>query len=267
MKSASPRSRKRPTPAAARADEPRYARIANDLIASIAVGRYKVGSLLPTELELCEQYQSSRFTIREALRLLAEAGMVSRRPRAGTVVVSSIQREPYLQALDSIDDLLQYSTGTRLRLLERGWAAHEPGQADPPPIPAGEAWVFARLIRHLPGNPRPVCVTRVYLSPAFAALGRRIASQAVPLYRQIESQFGVRVARVEQSISACALSRSDSEVLLARVGSPALRIVRAYHGDDGQLLEVSDSLHPADRFGYAMTIRRAGPGELSPRRS
>ena len=248
------------------ADEPRYARIANQLIAAIASGRYRVGSLLPTEHELCEQFDSSRFTIREALRLLAEGGMVSRRPRAGTVVISSIQREPYLQALDSIDDLLQYASGTRLRLLERGWATHEPGQADPPPIPAGEAWVFARLIRHLPGNPHPVCVTRVYLSPAFAPLARRIASQAVPVYRQIEARFGVRVARVEQQISACALSRDDATVLLARAGSPALRIVRSYHADDGSLLEVSDSLHPAERFGYAMTIRRAGPGDLGARR-
>ncbi len=248
------------------AGEPRYARIANQLIAAIAAGRYRVGSLLPTEHELCEQFDSSRFTIREALRLLAEGGMVSRRPRAGTVVISSSQREPYLQALDSIDDLLQYAAGTRLRILERGWATHEPGQADPPPIPASEAWVFARLIRHLPGNPHPVCVTRVYLSPAFASLARHMTSQAVPVYRQIEARFGVRVAKVEQQISASALARDDALVLLARAGSPALRIVRAYHGDDGRLLEVSDSLHPADRFGYAMTIRRAGPGDLGARR-
>ena len=225
-----------------------------------------MGSLLPTEHELCEQYQSSRFTVREALRMLAEAGMVNRRPRSGTIVVSAVQREPYLQALDSIDDLLQYSSGTRLRQLERGWVAHEPGQSDPPPIPAGEAWVFARLIRHLPGNPRPVCVTRVYLSPDFASLARRIAPRSVPLYRLIESRFGIRVARVEQQISACALGRDDAALLLARSGSPALRIVRSYHGDDGRLLEVSDSLHPADRFGYAMTIRRAGPGDLTARR-
>ena len=266
MTSVPSRSRKSATPRALGAEAPRYFRIANDLIAAIAAGRYRVGSLLPTEHELCERYQSSRFTIREALRMLAEAGMVSRRPRAGTVVVSSTQRDPYLQALDSIDDLLQYASGTRLRLLDRGWVAHEPGQTGPPPIPAGEAWVFARMIRHLPGNPRPVCLTRVYLSPAFASLSRQIASQAVPLYRQIESKFGVRVARVEQQISACALSRPDAEPLLARAGSPALRIIRAYHGDDGRLLEVSDSLHPADRFGYAMTIRRAGPGDLGARR-
>ena len=248
-------------------DEPLYARIASDLIAAIASGRYRVGSLLPTEHELCEQYDSSRITVREALRMLSEAGMVSRRPRAGTVVISAAQREPYLQALDSIDDLLQYSSGTRLRLLDRGWAAHEPGQRDAPPIPTGEAWVFARLLRHLPGNARPVCITRVYLNPAFAALARQIAPQSAPIYRLIESRFGVRVARVEQRISACALSREDAAALLVRAGSPALRIVREYHGDDGQLLEVSDSLHPADRFGYAMTIRRAGPGDLSPRRT
>jgi DNA-binding GntR family transcriptional regulator len=33
--------------------------------------------------------------------------------------------------------------------------------------------------------------------------------------------------------------------------------VRAYYASDATLIEVSDSLHPADRFSYAMTIRRS----------
>lgn len=238
--------------------EPRYARIAGELIAAIASGRYPVGSLLPTEHELCERFDSSRFTVREALRQLSEAGMVSRRPRSGTVVVSAVRRQPYVQTLGSIDDLLQYSSVTRLRLLERGWVARRSDDRRAPPIPAGEAWMFASVLRHVPGDAEPVCLTRVYLAAPFAPLAAQIARSSTPVYRQIEARFGVRVARVEQRISACSLGRDDARVLLARLGSPALRIVREYHGDDGALLEVSDSLHPAERFGYAMTIRRAG---------
>jgi GntR family transcriptional regulator len=228
-------------------------------MAAIVGGRYAVGALLPTEHELCELFQSSRFTVREALRLLAEAGMVSRRPRAGTVVVSAVRRQPYVQALDSIEDLLQYSAATRLRSLGKGWVTHQPGQTMVPPIPEGEAWFCVSLLRHLPGDDRPVCLTRVYLGPLFAPLAARITKAGQPVYRMIEAQYGVRVARVEQRISACALDRETALALRSRTGGPALRIVREYYGDNGQILEVSDSIHPADRFSYAMTICQSFP--------
>ncbi|WP_342352968.1 GntR family transcriptional regulator, partial [Methylobacterium frigidaeris] len=41
-----------------------WAQVARDLRAGIASGRYPIGSLLPTELELCEQYGMSRHTVR-----------------------------------------------------------------------------------------------------------------------------------------------------------------------------------------------------------
>ena len=38
---------------------PLYAQVARKLSAAIASGRFPVGSLLPTELELCDQYGTS----------------------------------------------------------------------------------------------------------------------------------------------------------------------------------------------------------------
>ena len=61
----------------------RYWDIADTLRRNIANGRYAVGEKLPTEEQLVEAFQSSRHAVREALRLLTEDGMISRRPRAG----------------------------------------------------------------------------------------------------------------------------------------------------------------------------------------
>src|SRR5947207_5070040 len=66
----------------------RYLRIAGNLRRAIADGRYPVGAQLPTEHELCRQLGVSRFTVREAIRVLAGSGLVRRKPRAGTVVTA-----------------------------------------------------------------------------------------------------------------------------------------------------------------------------------
>jgi GntR family transcriptional regulator len=236
---------------------PRYQEVVHALIGSIVSGEYPVGSTLPTEAGLCEQFGVSRFTIREALRRLAGEGLVTRRPRVGTVVVSTHPRTPYHQNLESIDDLMQYSVGTHLEITGFGEYTHRAGARVALPIPPGQTWHCAFAVRHLSGDGRPVCVTRVYLNPGLKGIVERISRRPGPLYKLIEQHYGLQVTRVEQNVTAASLGRDDAMVLRVRKGYPALRIVRAYYVADGTLVEVADSLHPADRFSYAMTIRRA----------
>jgi DNA-binding GntR family transcriptional regulator len=234
----------------------RYVEVAQHLVGAIVSGQYPVGSVLPNELALCAQFGVSRFTVREALRRLVSEGLVTRRPRVGTVVIARHPHAPYHQSLESIDDLLQYSVGTRLEVIEQGEYTHRARARFALPIPPGQTWPVARAIRYLSGETRPVCVTRVYLNPGLKDLPSKLGRFPEPIYKMIEQIYGLQVGRVEQNVTAAALGREDAERLQVRKGFPALRIVRAYFATDGSLIEVSESLHPADRFSYAMTIRR-----------
>lgn len=71
----------------ARSSRPRVMDDVTEAIASdIFSGRYKPGSSIPTENELCAVHGVSRTVIREALKVLAAKGLVLTRPRVGTVV-------------------------------------------------------------------------------------------------------------------------------------------------------------------------------------
>src|SRR3954465_511625 len=85
---------------------PRYRKLADLFRKRIVSGRYAVGSLLPTELEICQQHAVSRTTAREALRALTVEGLVSRRAGHGTRVESASPVTRYSQAGSSIDGLL-----------------------------------------------------------------------------------------------------------------------------------------------------------------
>jgi GntR family transcriptional regulator, galactonate operon transcriptional repressor len=61
-------------------------RIARDLGQRILSGEYAPLSLLPTEAELCAQYDASRTALRDALLTLAAKGLIEARKRAGTRV-------------------------------------------------------------------------------------------------------------------------------------------------------------------------------------
>jgi len=247
------RSRARPAAAA----RPRYASLADNLTAAIAKGRYPVGATLPTEHALCAAFGVSRFTVREALRQLRDAGLVTRRPRAGTIVIAARNRAPYAQRLGSLDDLLQYAGDTEMRLIETGQVAAAAALRRDIPMKPGERWLFGLGLRYRRGDDLPVCLTRVYISPRFRDMARRLKTRTDAIYKLIEQHHGVTITRVEQRILAVSLSRDDAARLKAKPHGPALRTVRLYYDAADRLVEASDSIHPGDRFSYAMTIRRA----------
>ena len=57
-----------------------------ELRQAIAQGTFRPGAQLPTEAELCQMLGVSRTTVREALRVLEETGLVTRRHGVGTFV-------------------------------------------------------------------------------------------------------------------------------------------------------------------------------------
>jgi GntR family transcriptional regulator len=79
------------------AARPMYQQIAEDLQAQIESGVLKPGAQLPTELELRERYDSSRNTIRDAIKRLTSLGLVQTRPGQGTFVTRRV--DPFVTTL------------------------------------------------------------------------------------------------------------------------------------------------------------------------
>lgn len=77
--------------------EPMYRQIADDLQSKIESGEIARGSQLATEIDLREQYSASRNTVRDAIKWLANRGLVETRPGQGTYVIEKIN--PYVTTL------------------------------------------------------------------------------------------------------------------------------------------------------------------------
>jgi GntR family transcriptional regulator len=70
--------------------DPRYQQIADDLRAKIERGEYPRGSQLPTEKELGLLYRASRNTVRDAVRVVVNLGLVHTHAGRGTFVADKI---------------------------------------------------------------------------------------------------------------------------------------------------------------------------------
>ena len=69
-----------------------YERIAEQIEQLILNGELRSGDRLPTERELAEQFQASRTAVREAMKTLAQKGLVDMRPGRGTIVIDGTSK-------------------------------------------------------------------------------------------------------------------------------------------------------------------------------
>jgi len=66
---------------------------------------------------------------------------------------------------------------------------------------------------------------------------------------------------VELDIAAATVPAEQADLLEVDAGSAALLIRRRYLDGQGRVFEVSESCHPAPRFTYRLTLRRAETAE------
>lgn len=251
----------RPAPLAA--PQPRYLQLAKTLLNEIESGQYPVGSQLPTEAELCEQFGVSRATAREALRRLVQLGLVVRQTRVGTTVkAQSVNTGAYRQTTSGVGDLHQYATDTTLVIESSQTVEVDEALAAKLEASAGATWLHLRGVRNA-GRKGPICITDLWLHPAFRAIRGMMGPLRGAVYTAIEEQFGEHIAEVEQEIRAVTLTRAQATVLQAPPRSPALWVCRRYRNRRGELVELTESTHPADRFSYSTVLRR----EWEPTRS
>ena len=115
----------------------RHLDLARELAEGIASGRHPVGSLLPTEFELCEQFGASRYAVRKALDELQELGLISRRKNVGTRVEAARPAAGFTQQVATVGELVQYGAEHERTL--RGVSANELTMLAEPPTGTGAA--------------------------------------------------------------------------------------------------------------------------------
>ena len=76
--------------------------VVRELRALIDRAGLKVGDSLPTERELCAQFNASRNTVREAMSILKAYGMVDVRPKVGAIIVDN--------RMERVFDLFSFNT-------------------------------------------------------------------------------------------------------------------------------------------------------------
>jgi DNA-binding GntR family transcriptional regulator len=235
----------------------RYQQIANDLIARIGRGRLKVGDVLPGELQLMEEYDASRHTIRDALRQIEALGLVERRRGVGTLVLARRPGQAYVHHVRSPPELMRYPRESRMVVTSRGHVQVRGALAAMLGCKSGSRWMRVRAVRRLPGRRPPICELELYLRPKYAPIAAQMGRTRELAFQLIERRYGVHTAEVDVEVMARPMPAEAAIALGVEAGSPSMTVVRCYRDDRGELLCASVSEHPGDRYSFSQTLKLA----------
>lgn len=207
---------------------PKYIQIADTLRAEIGSARYPLGAKLPPETRLCERFEASRFTVREAIKKLASEKLVKTEQGAGTIVVSLLSEGGYAHTYTSLEDLTNYAQKTWLEIqsVDEGFDADNtyPKLAFMSDVSLTKISSLRKTVDH-----KIIALVESYIESSKTDYALETIKNGGPIYAGIEKKFGVAINSVQQETFALGASVSAAEMLKVNVGEPVLGILRSYY--------------------------------------
>jgi len=175
---------------------------------------------------------------------------------SGAWQVSSMRRAPGLEL--RVEAELGADPETLLAATLGALAAAARGPSDAEATAVQRAWEGERAL-----NDQRLHYAAVFFGEALAALG--VEAAVVPevgrtrelAFQLIERRYGVHVVEVGVEVMARPMPVEAAKALGVEPGSPSMTVVRRYRDERGELLCVSVSEHPGDRYTFAQTLKRA----------
>ncbi|MGI4795949.1 MAG: GntR family transcriptional regulator [Janthinobacterium lividum] len=217
-------------------------------------GVYPLESVLPREVDLADELGVSRNTVREAFRLLADEGLLDRRKRAGTRVVSTGTRSKLQIDLDPQSSLRALSRRSDLKVISRCAADLPPSIRTSLPELTEGRWHRVSCVRVTATEQHPLSWTEVYLAPDLEDISLLVGTQRGQQFRLIETWRHELMVRTRTLLFPVSIQADIARQLDVKRGAMALRVLQAMINGEGICREVVDSIYPAERYSFEMTF-------------
>jgi len=226
---------------------PKYIQIADTLRAEIGSARYPLGTKLPPETQLCERFEASRFTVREAIKKLASEKIVKTERGAGTIVISLTSEGGYAHTYTSLEDLTNYAQKTWLEIQSVDEVVNKLQFKKDGSLT--KILSLRKTVDH-----KIIALVESYIESSEIDYALETIRGGGPIYVGLETKFRVAINKVKQETFALKASASAAKMLQINVGEPTLGILRSYYFGGKIRLASFNQHYSQERYSYLTEI-------------
>lgn len=232
-----------------------YFQIVEILKEHIEKDGWKIGTQIPTEEQLCSQYNVSRATVRLAIAELVSLGYLKKLQGKGTFVRRKKTGHSITMLSNLGEDNIYQDTSFIARIVEN--KTLYPGPTIKTFLNLCEGDYCLYLLRLIFVERAPLSVQKIYLPgdllPGFFDAE---ATHETNLYVRLENRYGVKIQRVKEMIDVFPLSEGEAGLLEVGVNVEALRIRHVCYSPGDRPIIFSESLCRTDSFAVTSELER-----------
>ena len=229
---------------------PLYRQLADVIRQRIAKGIWDVGTRIPSFAGLAAEFGVALITVRQAVALLSQEGLVQAQRGRGTRVVARPAVHPRLHIETSLVGLAEVyrKNPPRLRLLEEG--------ASMPVLAAGEGKPAARYqyIRRVHiGQRQAVSVISLWLEDGIFKLSPRRFRREL-IIPPLLDLAGDRIAKATQTLTVSTAGPEAAQALEISENSPVVEVRRVVCDHSGTVIYVCDLVYRSDYIKWEVDL-------------
>jgi GntR family transcriptional regulator len=229
---------------------PLYSQLKHIIIRKIESGDYPEASKIPSEQELCEQYDISRPTVRQAINELTSNGYLYKEKGKGTFVAKSKSKVNIKDYTGFTDSILDSSNPGQHNILSIRIVKHDEvdGLAHIFENPAYSKSIELAEVKYISGDSDSVLSYNVSYIPVslFPDIIEAIKAQK-PSYDIFKGKYPLLPVKTKSALEIIYTDQSEAQYLQVQTGHPLIKIENLLYSKNGLLVELVIAKYRADK--------------------
>jgi len=227
---------------------PYYFQVADTIRGRVQQGKYSYGELIPPTHELEREFKVSNITIRKALELLVQEGVIERKRGIGTTVSKGEPKTWSFELSGNAPILLDPALKLQLevKVLEISvtacptWVQRILSMG-----PENEVWRMKRIRKH---KKTPIS------SYTCKEITKELAAK-MSFISLLQKVCGIKLSKLEQRVEAATANLDLSGILNVNFGAPLLFAENIYYSEEQKPVAITQVYYRGDKTSYKAVVQ------------
>jgi len=246
-----------------------YAQLASILRDRVVSGVWKTGDEVPTLEQLVEEFSVARVTVRQAVQMLVDEGLLSSQRGRRTFVTFEPPKLDMNPLYSSTGSIGGGGHNYSITVLSKQEFDELPPQLAGPGVATGR---YMRIRKIDSENGMPYAVSDNFVALALYNRFPANAEVKAKLSRLVRDYARPPLVGGFERITVSSLNYDEANALQAPIGSPVARVTRTFYAQGQRVVYVGQFAYRADRFAVErdiseLVVGHAANGDGKPERS
>lgn len=229
-------------------NSPKYYQIYKKLLKKIQSGKYEENDRFPSDTELVNQFDVSRGTVREAVKMLINQGYLVREQGKGTFVTYKKIKQTSDQLIGFSELMKRNNIKPDAKLLHKEVITPPEELKDRMHLSDDDKVVHIIRVRY--GDNLPLIIERSYFN---YRLFKPISDKDLEensIFKLLYDHTDIRLGEAVQHIEAINAGETEHDMLNIPIGTPLLLLKRLIQTRKGEYFQYSEDVYRSDRISF-----------------